>query len=244
MAVNQFTEKVPGLYELEENGQVIVWLIVGSEKVLLIDTGFGAIDYHQKVREISDLPIMLVNTHIHPDHAAGNGQFDLAYCGKNDLPLLQVTSWNIEFTKAKQTLPLVDGDLLDLGGITIEVVEVPGHTPGSIALLWEERGILITGDTVNASVWLHLEHSLPLSVYSQSMEKLIGMSHRFSDIYASHVASANHFTVDTVRHLKEMVDAVISGEKTGVLAKTHLGHKAYHLIEDGIGFFYDPKKLK
>jgi len=45
---------------------------------------------------------------------------------------------------------LADGDVLDLGGSSWEVLHIPGHSPGSIALYNRPRGILIPGDTVYA----------------------------------------------------------------------------------------------
>jgi glyoxylase-like metal-dependent hydrolase (beta-lactamase superfamily II) len=49
---------------------------------------------------------------------------------------------------AEPTSFVEDGDILDLGDRTIEVLHVPGHTPGSVALWDGERGLLFTGDTL------------------------------------------------------------------------------------------------
>lgn len=85
-----------------------------------------------------DLTIeLLINTHGHRDHAAGNDmvlrETDAQLAGHSqDVPRAQI--------------PLEDGSTLELGEGTIEVIHTPGHTPGSICL--HAGGGLVTGDTL------------------------------------------------------------------------------------------------
>lgn len=51
------------------------YLIVGREKALLIDSGMGIGSLRKEVEKITDLPVILINTHGHPDHAGGNAEF-------------------------------------------------------------------------------------------------------------------------------------------------------------------------
>ena len=51
-------------------------LIIGREKALLIDTGNGYADIAEAVRKVTQLPLIVVNTHGHLDHTCGNYFFD------------------------------------------------------------------------------------------------------------------------------------------------------------------------
>ena len=51
------------------------YLILGQEKALLIDSGMGIGSLRKEVEKITDLPVILINTHGHPDHAGGNAEF-------------------------------------------------------------------------------------------------------------------------------------------------------------------------
>ena len=65
-----------------------------------------------------------------------------------------------------------EGYTFDLGGVTAEVVEIPGHTPGSIGLLVREKRLFLASDGVNANTWLFLPESQKLSVYQETLQKI------------------------------------------------------------------------
>ena len=55
------------------------FLVVGEERAALIDTGAGMGNLAKEVKEITDKPLYVLNTHGHVDHAGGNGQFPVVY---------------------------------------------------------------------------------------------------------------------------------------------------------------------
>ncbi len=63
-------------------------------------------------------------------------------------------------------------DSFDLGGMSAQVIEIPGHTPGSIGLLIPERKIFLAGDGLNSGTWLFLPESTKLSVYQETVRKV------------------------------------------------------------------------
>jgi glyoxylase-like metal-dependent hydrolase (beta-lactamase superfamily II) len=65
-----------------------------------------------------------------------------------------------------------DGDRFELGEISAEVIEIPGHTQGSIAIYFPEKKLVITSDGANAATWLFLPESTDLSTYISSLHKL------------------------------------------------------------------------
>lgn len=76
-ATYRFTEKPLG-------EAVYMYLLVGSESALLIDTGYGFTDVPSAIREITDLPVAVVNTHGHMDHIHGNHFYHEVYLAKED----------------------------------------------------------------------------------------------------------------------------------------------------------------
>ncbi|MCC8101620.1 MAG: MBL fold metallo-hydrolase [Clostridiales bacterium] len=177
------------LYILDEVNSAIMYLIVGSKGALLFDTGYGFVGFKHLITEVTDLPITVVCSHGHDDHVLGNYEFgevyiakaDYALCISNDNPeqkekqilSRRIKTPNIDdlvdreeyFNRTKmegcQFRFTQDDDIFDLGGITLKVFSVPGHTPGSIALYTPEKKALFSGD------FMMKNHKL---VYAQGIE--------------------------------------------------------------------------
>ena len=79
---------------------------------------------------------------------------------------------------------LCEGQVFDLGGITLEVVELPAHTAGSIGLLCPQERILYAGDAMNPFVWLFLPESLKLNVYITTLKRALALD--FDNFIISH----------------------------------------------------------
>jgi len=73
----RFTEKAFG-------EAVYMYLLIGTEKALLIDTGYGFTDVPAAIRSVTDKPLIVVNTHGHMDHVHGNYLYPLVYLSEND----------------------------------------------------------------------------------------------------------------------------------------------------------------
>ena len=69
-------ETRPGLWMIAEPGHVYTWLVVGTERACLVDTGLGIEPIRPVVESITRLPVTVVNTHFHFDHVGGNWEFD------------------------------------------------------------------------------------------------------------------------------------------------------------------------
>lgn len=206
------------VYRITSDEGVYCELFIGTEKALLLDTGYGLGDLKGFIEDLTDKPITIVNTHGHYDHIGGNGQFSCpAYMHENDFALAEehlgeaIRRHCLEDAKCHQDwawpepknilppgfdenaylspgkadfLPVRENDLLDIGGKTFQVIEVPGHTRGSIALLYKEEGWCYLGDSMNPFLFLFGEESAPISTYRQSVKKIKRLS--ASRLYASH----------------------------------------------------------
>lgn len=150
------------------NGSENMYLLEGARCALLIDTGYGAGNLREFVEKLTDKPLVVVNTHFHPDHAAGNGEFEEVGMSKGwilDAPSV-TDSGAVPFDLAKLPHPdyrkviLREGDTIDLGGRVIEVWEAkPAHCNSSLFFLDRKERMLFTGDEYECQQTLMFDNS-------------------------------------------------------------------------------------
>ena len=159
--------------EFDAKDSVYLYLLAGGRSALLLDTGFGQIDVPAAVTALTCLPLTVVHSHGHFDHIGGDRSFEAVYLHPADRPLYDLHRARLPQPGSARVLDLTDGQLFDLGGRTLEVLHVPGHSPGSVCLLDRERRWLFTGDTCcKADVLLCLEYSGTVTEYASSIAKL------------------------------------------------------------------------
>jgi glyoxylase-like metal-dependent hydrolase (beta-lactamase superfamily II) len=88
----EVNEIFDGIYHISEPAMVCSTLIIGKEKALLFDTGYGTWDLKQTIEKLTNLPIIVVNSHGHGDHINGNYQFNQIYIHKEDIQLAKTYS--------------------------------------------------------------------------------------------------------------------------------------------------------
>ena len=168
----------PNVYLIDDAGASTCYLITGSEKALLVDSVNGYEDLNAIVRTLTDLPVIVVNTHGHGDHVLGNVYFDEAWLHPADFWLYEACAEHTKAMLAEHGLrfcpvkALQIGQILDLGGVQLEVVDLKGHTEGSIGLLDKEGRIIYTGDGLNTHIWMQLDHSLSIATVLETFRKL------------------------------------------------------------------------
>ena len=77
----------PNVHLIDDAGESTCYLITGSEKALLVDTANGYEDLNEIVRSLTNLPVIVVNTHGHGDHIYGNVYFEEAWLHPADFAL-------------------------------------------------------------------------------------------------------------------------------------------------------------
>lgn len=174
------------------------YLLVGSHRALLIDTGLGICDISAEVRRLTDKPVSAVATHVHWDHIGGHKYFPDFYAhkaernwldGEFSLPVHGVRSMvadrcelpdgfdisAYEIFRGIPTRLLEDGDTIDLGGRTIQALHTPGHSPGHLCFWEPERGYLFAGDLIYKGTLYANYPSTNPERYLASLEKIAAL---------------------------------------------------------------------
>jgi glyoxylase-like metal-dependent hydrolase (beta-lactamase superfamily II) len=231
-----------GVFALHEPWQyekVISWLIVGERRALLFDTGLGVGRIADVVRELTALPVIVINSHTHFDHVGGTAEFDEVW--NEDTPFSRANAGGQLDDYARATLeparlcgPLpseletrlyelrpwrasyrvADGERIDLGGREIEVLFTPGHAPDSLCLLDREHGLLFTGDTYYPGPIYLFAPGTDLDAYARSVSMLADLVPTLSLLLPAHevpVAEPAQLTA-----LEDAIARVRSGSATPV----------------------------
>ena len=145
-------------------------LVIGDERAMLIDTGFGIGDLRALTDRLTGgKPLIVVNTHFHGDHTLGNAYFDRVYCHEYDAdmirrplteeqlkrflpsagPDLYYTAEDLPPVRPCEVIGVEDGAVFGLGkGHEIELVHLPGHAPGGCGFIDKKERILFSGDAI------------------------------------------------------------------------------------------------
>lgn len=147
------------------------YLLNGTERSLLIDTGLGICDISEIVSRLTKKPVTAVATHIHWDHIGGHRYYPDFYAHEAEVnwlnggfpqPLEMVKEYvadrcelPVDFNinayrlfQGKPTKVLQGGEQIELGERTVEVLHTPGHAPGHMCFWEAKKGYLFTGDLV------------------------------------------------------------------------------------------------
>lgn len=176
------------------------YLLVGSQRALLFDTGPGVRDIRAAVRSITVLPIEALPSHLHFDHVGNLGRFDAV--ALPDLPALRAQARDGHFSLGfYQFLGFVEGFArpafsvtrwvapgsdIDLGGRTLTLLSVPGHTPDSVVLFDGQANRLFAGDFIYPSEIYAFLPGANLRDYAASGRRLEQVLNADSTVYGGH----------------------------------------------------------
>lgn len=178
--MNEIIKMNENTYRIEDGG-VRFFLLEGSEKALLIDTGMNTPNAKEIAESITNLPLMLLNTHADPDHISGNDAFSEFYMNPNEEGNL------LDHGKSGKIIPACDGDVIDLGGRKLRIIELFGHTEGSIAVLDIDAKILFGGDSIQDGRIFMFGRRRNIDEYIRSLKSLYeNHIDGFDEVYPSH----------------------------------------------------------
>jgi glyoxylase-like metal-dependent hydrolase (beta-lactamase superfamily II) len=206
-----------------------IWHVRGRDLDLLVDSGMGVVGLRGQVAFLAERPVLAVATHTHFDHIGAHHEFAeravhgaeaalLATPGRQQtlvdkyvaedmftaLPPGDFSIAGYRVTPAPATRILADGDAIDLGDRRFEVLHVPGHSPGSVALWEAASGILFSGDAVYDGPLVDDCYHSNLDDYIATMERLRRLKVR--------VVHGGHFESFGAERHRALIDAYLSGK--------------------------------
>lgn len=195
---------------VETSDKTTMYIIEGEHHAMLIDTGTKCKDLDKVVRNITNKPLYVVITHLHPDHAGNIGYFDEVYLHPSDTVMMS------EYQYDGKINYLQDGQTFDLGGITMQTVWLPCHTPGSIVMVNKQSGDCFTGDAVGSwQVWLHLEPHTPMTTIVKSYARLLDLMKKgeVKYLWCGHYPYVKtYYGIDYFTTMKTLAERVSKGD--------------------------------
>jgi glyoxylase-like metal-dependent hydrolase (beta-lactamase superfamily II) len=217
-----------------------IWHVRGRDGDLLIDSGSGVVSLSAQVRLLAARPILAVASHTHFDHIGSHHEFsDRAVHGaeaeiiaRPERPQILADLYATDemftalppggfdrqaynVTPARATRLLWDGQILDLGDRHFEVMHLPGHSPGSIALWEPASGVLFGGDVVYDGQLLDDNYHSSIEQYVASMERLRDLPVRV--VHGGHMESFGR------ERLLAIVDGYIEAKRRTGFARRNPG---------------------
>ena len=213
----------------------VLYFVTGQDRGLLMDTNLGVGHLKALVDSLTDKPYEVVITHGHIDHALGAPEYEKVYMNHSDIPIYQAMcpmeerigylqanlgpafeDYGFEENDFVQPEPnkyfedLEDEMIFDLGGIHVQIISFPGHTPGSMALLIQEDRILITGDACNDSTFLFDEYTSTVEDYrAQVLRVKNRLDGQFDRVFICHHAIETG--ADLLDNMIRVCDDVMEG---------------------------------
>ena len=245
--VYEIREGVFAIYEPHQFEEVISYLIVGTRRALLFDTGMGIGKISRVVAKLTTLPVTVLNSHTHFDHTGGNAEFssivapDTPFTRKNaegqsniysrdalapericgKLPAdVRSTSYSVRPFRISEWVK--DEERIDLGGRELEVIFTPGHTPDSLCLLDGKNGLLFTGDTFYRGPIYVFTPETDLAAYVKSVERIAKLVPALKLLLPSH-----NTTVADPEYLNRLVRALHDVESGNLKPTLDQGRRQY-----------------
>ena len=195
-----------------------VWHVRGRDRDMLVDSGMGVVSLRDWVPLVTERPLDAVASHTHFDHIGCHHEFSCRLCHQAEaailadptraatladpyvtdeiftaLPPAPYLSTAYAVKSAPATRVLVDGDRIDLGDRSFEVIHTPGHSPGGIALWEASTGVLFSGDIVYDGPLIEDTYHSNATDYHASMVRLYDLPVR--------IVHGGHFpSYDRARH--------------------------------------------
>ena len=200
-----------------------IWVLQDGDEVLVIDTGMGSgnlYDYlmANAIENPKTAKIDLVLTHNHGDHIAKLGDFvgkdnvEKVYIGADD----SASVIKMLGADASKVVTVKDGDTIPYADHTVKVIDVPGHTAGSVVYL-VDNSKLFTGDAIGTGyVWMQIGVTT-IAEYVDALEHLNAAVKGLDlTIYGGHMQNRYTLTDQYVRDILECAKGIVDGSLEGV----------------------------
>lgn len=216
-----------------------LYLVEGEDKALLIDAGTDITDLDKVVSSITDKPVTLAITHVHPDHIGSADYFPKLYMNPADTVMMKSMMPDYE----GELIYLKEGQIIDLGGRQLEVLFTPPHTPGSTTYIDKEAGYGFSGDSFGSG------NLLLFGTFSELISTC-GKTKSYMDkngiefFYPGHFFGQNKETKQRVADLLTLSKDVLSGKVKGESSGNSRFGLDYIISDYGVRINYGDDSLK
>ena len=217
-----------------------LYLLEGNDKAVLIDAGTRIKDLDKIVADITTKPVMLVATHVHPDHTGSSIDcFPELYINPADTVNIPQMMPNYKGVVNY----LKDGEKIDLGGRILEVVFTPAHTPGSTTFIDKATGYGFSGDSFGSGNLLLTGNFSTLIATCVKMNNIME-KYGIKYLYPGHFFGKNTETIQRVNDLITLSKDVLSGKIKG--EENPRGMAGLNLVvsDYGVRINYSEKAIK
>jgi glyoxylase-like metal-dependent hydrolase (beta-lactamase superfamily II) len=177
-----------------------VWHVRGRDDDMVVDSGMGVVNLRERIALLAERNCLAVATHTHFDHIGSHHEFKDRLVHRDEarllanptrretlvdqyvvddiftaLPPFPYQSEQYSVQSAPPTRLLSDGDVIDLGDRSFEVIHTPGHSPGGISLFEAATGILFSGDVVYDGPLVDDAYHSDKADYIASMKRLLDL---------------------------------------------------------------------
>lgn len=188
-----------------------LYLVEGNEKAVLIDAGTKIADLDKIVASITKKPVMLVITHVHPDHT-GSAVHYFPEIYMNPADTVSIPQFMPNY-KGKVKF-LKDREIIDFGERKLEVVFTSGHTPGSTTFIDKEAGYGFSGDSFGSGNLLLGTNFSTLKATCEKMSAIMA-NDGIKILYPGHFFGKNQETKERVDNEITICNGVLSGQLKG-----------------------------
>ena len=217
-----------------------LFLIEGNDKAILIDAGTNIKDLDKIVASITDKPVTLVATHVHPDHTGASiNHFPEIFINPGDTVLMPIYMDNYP----GDVKYLQDKEIIDLGDRQLEVVFTPGHTEGSTTFIDKKAGYGFSGDSFGTGLLLL---TVDFSTFIASCEKICSLmeAHNIRYLYPGHYHANNVETTNKIKDMQALSHNVLSGKIEGGPNPDHSFGLKLSVEGNGYRIIYNESALK
>ena len=224
----------PGIRHITDAMGVSFTLAEGKDRAILFDTGYGMEDVKAFIGTVTDKPVTVLLSHGHHDHMLGARWFDKAYMCDEDMDEFLERTGEGQRAKVREqalaqgipvrddfmTAPIARPEAIrftekigsfdlrreETGGMEVQVIHVPGHTPGSIVLYVPAYGLLMTGDDWNPCTWMWFPSSGAADQWRDRMKELIRTLEQENGKEIRPVLCSHQARMRTGDEMKEFLD--------------------------------------
>ena len=224
----------PGITHITDAMGVSFTLIEGQERAILFDTGYGMENVKMFVGTLTNKPVTVLLSHGHHDHMLGARWFKKTWLCAEDMEEFLERTGEGQRTKvmaqAKDQHVSIPGDFMtaaialpegilfdeaagpfarkreETGGMEVQVIKVPGHTPGSIILYVPGYDLIMTGDDWNPCTWMWFPTSAAANLWRDRMKELIRILEEENGREIKHVLCSHQPKMREGKELKEFLE--------------------------------------